>query len=283
MQVLEGGPYFFSQKFLVLKDWHRMVKPAEDQPSKILVEWLVQLGSHCMWTKPLQKLLGSRAFSTLNLQKTRVCIEISAEQDLPEEVIVIVEGESVVGPIEYQVLPPMCRHCKVFGHPNTQCSKKLPSTFNPLATYKTRVDSRDKGRAAEQVPTGGLATDKTLTKSAQKRIHTQIAKVMSPSCIYYNNPPPVAQGSGAKWSFLRGLASITSMYQVEKGCAKEMFVRTSPHDDLVEVLHWALVSTVETSSNVNNEANCSMAEATSTPSRKQVMRLNSINKTCRGL
>ncbi|KAI8559246.1 hypothetical protein RHMOL_Rhmol04G0157600 [Rhododendron molle] len=35
MQVLEGGPYFFSQKYLVLKDWHRMMNPAQDQPSKI--------------------------------------------------------------------------------------------------------------------------------------------------------------------------------------------------------------------------------------------------------
>lgn len=35
MQVLEGGPYFFSQKYLVLKDWHRMMKPLLEQPTKI--------------------------------------------------------------------------------------------------------------------------------------------------------------------------------------------------------------------------------------------------------
>lgn len=33
--------------------------------------------------------------------KARICIEISAEQDLPDEVTVIMEGESVVVPIEY--------------------------------------------------------------------------------------------------------------------------------------------------------------------------------------
>lgn len=32
--VLENGPYFFSRKFLVLKNWHRMMKPAKEQPSK---------------------------------------------------------------------------------------------------------------------------------------------------------------------------------------------------------------------------------------------------------
>ncbi|KAI8555001.1 hypothetical protein RHMOL_Rhmol05G0140000 [Rhododendron molle] len=57
----------------------------------------------------------------------------------------------------------------------------------------------------------------------------------------------------------------------------------SPHVDLIEVLHLALVFTMETLSKVDNEASCSTAEATSTPSCRQVMRLNSINKTCRGL
>ncbi|KAI8572055.1 hypothetical protein RHMOL_Rhmol01G0168700 [Rhododendron molle] len=57
----------------------------------------------------------------------------------------------------------------------------------------------------------------------------------------------------------------------------------SPHDDLVEILHLALAFTVETLSKVDNEASCSTAEATATPSCRQVMRVNSINKTCRGL
>lgn len=33
--VLENGPYFFLQKFLVLKKWHRIMKPAREQPTKI--------------------------------------------------------------------------------------------------------------------------------------------------------------------------------------------------------------------------------------------------------
>ncbi|KAI8536347.1 hypothetical protein RHMOL_Rhmol10G0250200 [Rhododendron molle] len=38
------------------------------------------------------------------------------------------------------------------------------------------------------------------------------------------------------------------------------------HDDLVEVLHLTLAFTVETLSKAYNKANCSTAEATSTPS-----------------
>ncbi|KAI8535793.1 hypothetical protein RHMOL_Rhmol10G0201600 [Rhododendron molle] len=46
------------------------------------------------------------------------------------------------------------------------------------------------------------------------------------------------------------------------GCAKDI----GPHNDLVEVLHLALVFLMETLSKIDNEASCSTAEATSTPS-----------------
>jgi hypothetical protein len=61
----------------------------------------------------------------------RVCIKISDEHDLPEDVRITVEGNSVVVPIEYQVLPPLCKTCKVFGHSDIRCSKTPSSTSNP--------------------------------------------------------------------------------------------------------------------------------------------------------
>lgn len=35
LRVLEGGPYFFSCRYLVLKDWNRMMIPSIDHPSSI--------------------------------------------------------------------------------------------------------------------------------------------------------------------------------------------------------------------------------------------------------
>lgn len=32
---LEDGPYFFSRRYLVLQNWHHMMLPTKDQPSKI--------------------------------------------------------------------------------------------------------------------------------------------------------------------------------------------------------------------------------------------------------
>lgn len=35
LKVLEGGPYFFSCRYLVLKDWRRMLIPNAEHPSSI--------------------------------------------------------------------------------------------------------------------------------------------------------------------------------------------------------------------------------------------------------
>ncbi|KAI8530039.1 hypothetical protein RHMOL_Rhmol11G0023400 [Rhododendron molle] len=107
LQVLEKGPYFFSQKYLVLKDWHRMMKPAKEQLSIIPV-----------WVK-----FHDLPFELWNQQ----CLSRVAKQDLPEEVTVVVAGESVIVPIEYQVLPPMCKICHVFGYFTDSCTRKAVS------------------------------------------------------------------------------------------------------------------------------------------------------------
>lgn len=63
--------------------------------------------------------------------KARICIEVSVEQILPDEVTVIVEGESVVIPVVYQVLPPMCDICHVFGHHTNKCAKEASTSSLP--------------------------------------------------------------------------------------------------------------------------------------------------------
>ncbi|KAG5562101.1 hypothetical protein RHGRI_004973 [Rhododendron griersonianum] len=146
--VLDGGPYFFSQRYLVLKDWHTMMQPVKEQPSHIpvwvrlhnlpLELWNQECLSRVASTigRPLYvdqaTAKTSRQPGLLQTKSTsaRVCIEIKAEHDLPEDVRITVEDNSVVIPIEYQVLPSSCKECKVFGHSTAQCSKAPSSTSN---------------------------------------------------------------------------------------------------------------------------------------------------------
>ncbi|KAI8530017.1 hypothetical protein RHMOL_Rhmol11G0021300 [Rhododendron molle] len=162
-QVLDGGPYFFSQKYLILKDWHRMIKPVKEQPSHIpawvrlhnlpLELWNQECLSRVASTigKPLHvdqaTTKTSKQPGLLQTKSTsaKVCIEISAEHDLPEDVRTTVGGNSVVVPIEYQVLPLMCKHCQAFGHSTIQCSKKPPSSSNQPNQDWTLVGGGNRG------------------------------------------------------------------------------------------------------------------------------------------
>ncbi|KAG5531833.1 hypothetical protein RHGRI_026448 [Rhododendron griersonianum] len=157
-QVLEGGPYFFSQKYLVLKDWHRMLKPAQEQPSKIPAWVKFHDLPFELWNKECLSQVASTIGRPLHVDqaiakstkqpglihtkssKARICIEINAEHDLPEEVTVVVVGEYVIIPVEYQVLPPMCSVCHVFGHSNVQCAKKA-STSSSLSKVEVQNEN----------------------------------------------------------------------------------------------------------------------------------------------
>ncbi|XP_058198418.1 uncharacterized protein LOC131313940 [Rhododendron vialii] len=126
------------------------MKPVKDQPSHIpawvrlhdlpLELWNQECLSRVASTigKPLHvdqaTAKTSRQPGLLQTKSTSagVCIEISAEHDLPEDVKITIEGKSVVVPNEYQVLPLMCKQCQVFGHSTTQCSKKSASTSSDL-------------------------------------------------------------------------------------------------------------------------------------------------------
>ncbi|KAI8555236.1 hypothetical protein RHMOL_Rhmol05G0159000 [Rhododendron molle] len=121
-----------------------MMKPVKEQPSHIqawvkLHDLPLELGNQeCLNRvastigKPLlvdqATTKTSRQSGLLQTKSTsaRICIEISAQHELPDDVRITVEGESVVVPVEYQVLPLMCKLCQVFGHSTAQCSKKTP-------------------------------------------------------------------------------------------------------------------------------------------------------------
>lgn len=53
------------------------------------------------------------------------CVEIDAADELPDDIHVIVEGESVTVQVEYQMMPPVCTHCKVFGHTTSRCPRNI--------------------------------------------------------------------------------------------------------------------------------------------------------------
>jgi hypothetical protein len=136
MAVLEGGPWFFSQKFLVLQKWRRMMTPTKISPSSIPT-WvkLHNLPPECWTDVGLSRVASAighpkyvdRATERrTRLAYARVCVEIDAADELTEEIQVLVEGESVSVRVEYQLMPPVCTGCKVFGHATARCPRSVP-------------------------------------------------------------------------------------------------------------------------------------------------------------
>ncbi|KAI8535167.1 hypothetical protein RHMOL_Rhmol10G0153300 [Rhododendron molle] len=112
LAVLEGGPWFFSQKFIVLKKWRK---------------GLSRVASAIGQPKHVDRATEKRS----RLAYARVCVEIDAADELTEEIQVTVEGESVTVRVEYQLMPPVCSSCKVFGHATTRCPRKIPPKQAP--------------------------------------------------------------------------------------------------------------------------------------------------------
>ncbi|KAI8572256.1 hypothetical protein RHMOL_Rhmol01G0183900 [Rhododendron molle] len=141
------------------KDWHRMMKPAQEQPTKIPAWVKFHDLPFELWNQECLSRVASTIGRPLHVDqatakttkqpellhtkstRARICIEISAEQDLPDEVTVLVEGDSVNVPIEYQVLPPICKLCHVFGHSSERCVKRA-SIFSSPSTSTTQVGSQ---------------------------------------------------------------------------------------------------------------------------------------------
>lgn len=116
LKVLEGGPYFLSRRYLVLKDWRRMFIPNAGHPSsipawikihKLPLEFWTAEGLSCIAStigKPLY--VDKATEKQQRLDFARICIEIDAESDPPDEVQIKMNGQSVVVRVEYQWLPP---------------------------------------------------------------------------------------------------------------------------------------------------------------------------------
>ncbi|KAI8547520.1 hypothetical protein RHMOL_Rhmol07G0202200 [Rhododendron molle] len=131
LQILDRRPYFFSQKYLVLKDWHRMMKPLQDQPTKILA-WVK---SHDLplklWNQECLSRVASivgrpihvdQAIARTSKQpgllhtkstKARICIEISAEQELLDEVTEVYRGRQLWNPLNTK-FSLLCVHIAMF-------------------------------------------------------------------------------------------------------------------------------------------------------------------------
>ncbi|KAG5557514.1 hypothetical protein RHGRI_007674 [Rhododendron griersonianum] len=221
------------------------MRPALDQPSKIPVWVKLHDLPFELWNQECLSRVASTIGKPLHVDqatartakqsgllhtkstKARICIEVSAEEVLPDEVTVIVAGESVVVPVEYQVLPPKCDICHVFGHHTIKCANKSSTSSlppQPAAQVVTQVGSGKHKVDSEQLhhsiisstvthPTGeklsdseegllqvleGVVSSNQVVGVSNQHLRTEVSlvKVKSDLNISHAPKPPDPLGSG---------------------------------------------------------------------------------------
>lgn len=118
LSALESGPHFFFRRYLVLKEWHRLMIPTLEHLSTIpawikihklpLEFWTAESFSRIASTigKPLH--VDKNTEKRKRLDYARMCVGIEAGSELPDDIQITVNGQSVVVAIKYQWLPPIC-------------------------------------------------------------------------------------------------------------------------------------------------------------------------------
>ncbi|KAK1287320.1 hypothetical protein QJS10_CPB19g00461 [Acorus calamus] len=92
----------------------------------------------------------------------RVCVEVEAGTELPDEVFVEVRnGDREAIRIMYDWKPQACSHCQTFGHDDMLCCKK-PRSFIATPKYLNSKDLNSKGTAEKDF--ASLPASKSLSE-----------------------------------------------------------------------------------------------------------------------
>ena len=147
--VLESGPWLVNNKPLIVQKWDPSIIVDRRDP-EVLPCW-IKLHSVPMeaWTVKGVSALASSLGNPLIMDKVtakmcsegtgnagfaRVLVEIKADKEFKEKIEICYKGADKVTKrskfvdVEYSWKPPRCKHCKVFGHNDSEWGLRLRFT-----------------------------------------------------------------------------------------------------------------------------------------------------------
>ena len=134
--ILEGGPWHIAGQPILLRKWQTGLKLSKEAPTTVpiwvhiydipLEYWNADGLSHIasILGKPLH--VDSLTASCRRISYARICIEVSAEEELMKSFVIQTEDpisgdpELITLHVEYQWTPVRCAKCKIVGH---NCTK----------------------------------------------------------------------------------------------------------------------------------------------------------------
>ncbi|GJY82054.1 RNA-directed DNA polymerase, eukaryota, reverse transcriptase zinc-binding domain protein [Tanacetum coccineum] len=143
--VLEKGPWMVRNKPLFVQKWNSEIGMSKVEPKKLpvwvklnsvpLEAWCVK-GISALASSLGKPILMDTVTATMchkgigNFGFARVLVEMDAEKDLKDEIEIhyVDKNNAVKGSkkirVDYDWKPPICSHCKVFGHHIRNCNKE---------------------------------------------------------------------------------------------------------------------------------------------------------------
>ncbi|XP_043710353.1 uncharacterized protein LOC122659288 [Telopea speciosissima] len=132
IKVLEGGPWYVPKRSMILRPWSPFASMEKVDLCSVPV-WITlpNLPFH-FWLSEALSSIGSvirrpivtdkMTSSMERLSYAQLYVEISAGEDLPSSIpIYDDEGFCFYQRVNYDWKPPLCKHCKVFGHSDYTC------------------------------------------------------------------------------------------------------------------------------------------------------------------
>ncbi|XP_020703304.1 uncharacterized protein LOC110114692 [Dendrobium catenatum] len=154
--VWSGGPWFLLGKPFILQKWSPKFKPKRDENASIPI-WIKIVGFPlALWTPTGISKIASYVGIPLSVDSltakrsrltfARVCVLISKESALPEEIPLEIEGEDLTLKVVYDWKPSPCEGCGSLVHPFSLCPK------NPNPPSPAILPPRPRGRSTSRPP-----------------------------------------------------------------------------------------------------------------------------------
>ncbi|KAK1300219.1 hypothetical protein QJS10_CPB13g00935 [Acorus calamus] len=209
-RVLEGGPRTMDNRPFVLKKWSPSVRMEQERLTSIPI-WVKfpNLPLH-FWSKEclgkIASAVGTPLFMDSATQRAtrtsyaRVCVEVSADQPLPDSLTIesTIEGCEVFH-VVYDWKPQACAHCHTFGHDDALCCKRPRTSMQ--VTRDTSADgfiTREKGSSSHPKKSTLASNGSPKNRSPKGVLHILIWFLISSRSYQRFHPrrsKPPSQGS----------------------------------------------------------------------------------------
>ncbi|KAI0522524.1 hypothetical protein KFK09_004903 [Dendrobium nobile] len=147
--VLSGGPWFILGKPFILQRWSPKFKPKRDEDAPIPIWIKIVDFPLALWTptgiSKISSFVGipisvdNLTANRTRLTFARVCVLITKDSVLPDEIPIEIEGEDLVLKVLYEWKPEKCEGCGSLIHPFSLCPKNPnPQPFIPPQPPKNR-------------------------------------------------------------------------------------------------------------------------------------------------